>query len=347
MSRKKITEPEQTEETNLTNQPKTEQEKAVDEIFEQEVLNKLENKEVEEKEEETEAEVEAKAEEEKQEEEEEKEEKKEEEIEAEKTTDEKKEEVKEQEGQEQIKDDLLKKYGLTKFKKIEDALEAYKELESAYGKAQTIISSYQKGVIPQEIQEGVEGALNIVSRPRVRFEAPDPSLYNLDDGTFDIQGYLTDALNNYTLSLQKSLVFGELASALYTVLSHSVVDKYSGLKRDIESEKQAEIIASELREVYPQLEKDKEIAELFQAAVLKRHQDKNGPLTKEDFFEIAKKVVGLKYKTTPKEQPVETGGFTGQMGASEKPETAPKSEQEQAVDELFQTYINKKSSGLF
>lgn len=332
MPRKKLQEEEETQ--NLTPE-----EKAVDEMFEEQMGEKVEEQEEEVKTKGQEQEIEEKKEQEKVEEVEgkEKEEKQER----------KEEEKKEKEEEKPSKDqELLKKHGLTKFKTIDDALNSYKELESAYGRAQNIISSYQRGVIPQEIKEGVEGAINIVSRPRVKFEVPDPSPYELDDGTFDIRSYITDVLNNYTANLQRSLVFGELGSALYTVLSSSVVDKYSNLKQEIDIEKQADEIAQELRQVFPQLEKDDELAELFEGVVMKKYQEKQAPLTKEEFFDIAKKIVGLKYKTTQEKPTVETSGFTGQMGEKGYVE-APKSKEEQAIDEMFNEYLNKKSSGIF
>lgn len=347
MPRKKIVEPEEVvDETNETAQSEitettpepTIQEKAIDEMFNEQV----EQLQPEEKEDKKEKEIEK-----------DKEETKETE------TKEEKEETK-QEPQEEIKDEksedeklkqeqqLLQQFGLSKFKSIQDALNAYKELESAFGKAQTIIQSYQKGVIPQEIKEGVEGALNIVSRPRVKFEVPDPQNYNLSDGTFDVASYLQDTLDAYTLSLQKSLVFGELASALYTIMSRAVIDKYSSLDEKIKTEKQAEEIANEIETLFPQLKTDAELSDLYEKAVLGHYQKKGQPLTREEFIEIAKKIVGLKQVSQkPKPTIPEVGGFTGQMGSPENAEEPPKSKEEKAVDEIFESSINKQKASIF
>lgn len=316
--------------------PKTKEEQAVDEIFESQFPSQ-ENEEQEnekelKKEEGPEKEEEAKK-------TEETEEKLKEEVKKEEKT--KEEKIKETD-EEATK--LLQELGLQKFKNIEDALRAYKELESAFGKAQATIQAYQRGVIPQEIKEGVEGAINLVSRPRVRFEAPDPESYNLEDGTFDIQSYITDALNNYTLSLQKSLVFGELATALYTVLSRALVDKYSNLEEKIKTDKEAEEIASEIETLFPQLKEDEELSDLYEKAVLGFYQKKGQPLTKQEFIDIAKKITSLKYKSQPKSSSqTEVGGFTGQMSSTESALKTPKTKEEEAVDEIFEEALNKKN----
>ncbi|MEM4270800.1 MAG: hypothetical protein QXO70_01750 [Candidatus Pacearchaeota archaeon] len=353
MPRKKIVEPEEVvEETNETAQPETTettpeptiQEKAIDEMFNEQV-EQLQPEEKEDKKKEETEEVKKETEEIGTKEEKEKEKKEE-------TKQEPQEKIKEEvkaKDEEKVKQEqqLLQQVGLSKFKNIQDALNAYKELESAFGKAQTIIQSYQRGVIPQEIKEGVEGALNIVSRPRVKFEVPNPQNYNLSDGTFDVASYLQDTLDAYTLSLQKSLVFGELASALYTIMSRAVVDKYSSLDEKIKTEKQAEEIANEIETLFPQLKTDSELSDLYEKAVLGHYQKKGQPLTREEFIEIAKKITGLKQiPQKPKHTIPEVGGFTGQMGSQEKADEPLKSKEEKAVDELFESSVNR-SSGIF
>lgn len=245
----------------------------------------------------------------------------------------------------EIERQLLEKHNLTKFKTIEDALTSYKELESALGKAQALNAAYQKGVIPDEIKEGVAGAINIISRPRVKFDLPKTDGYFNDDGTFDIENYIQDALESYTVNLQKSLVFGELASALYTVLSQSVAEKGKTIKEEIEREKTINQIANEIETYFPQIKEDKDLGELFTALVEKKHQEKQAPLTRDEFIEIAKKVVSLKKVNIQKqeeEEKLENVGVSGQMSSDDsyKPN---KSTQEKAVDELFERHLIKSS----
>lgn len=356
MPRKKIVEEETQEEqiqneTPLTTSP---QEQAVDEIFNEQVeeitsqneqkpqepqektLDEQEQKEEQKEEKETDY---AKEESQKKEEEKTKEE--------DGLKEEEKKEIKQEETTKTLDEErkILEEAGLSKFKSLKDALEAYKELESAFGKAQTTIQAYQRGVIPQEIKEGVEGAINLVSRPRVKFELPNPESYQLEDGTFDVKTYVEDALNNYTLSLQKSLVFGELASAFYTVLSRAVVDKYQNLSQGMKIEEEANNLAKQIETLFPQIKTDERRARIFEKAIRGAREEKGDALTADEILTIAKDVFGT--QPVKKEEPIETGGSTGQLTSSESPITKPKTKEEQAIDEIFESSINKSNTSLF
>jgi len=334
--------PSSTQDTSLDEQ--------IEEIFEkgtktEEEVEETEEKEVEEKKEEVKEEE--KPEEKKEIKEEQKEEKAEEEKEKEKKEEEKKEETEEEKKEEEISEkekELLKKFNLTKFKSLEDALEAYKNLESAYGKVLSKLQAYQKGAIPEEAEEGLEAALKIASQPQVKFEMPDPQNYYDNEGNFDINTYMQDVLQNYTLNLQKSLIIGPLASALYTVQKAALEEKYSSLKEAEEIDKAATDIVSELKELFPDIEKDTKKTELFQKVLAGERQLKGEPLTKDEIFKIAGEIFGQKTEEKEETKPIEKQTVSSQM--KETPSQRPKNKLEEAVDEIFEE-ATKRAGAVF
>lgn len=235
---------------------------------------------------------------------------------------------------------LLEEMGLSKFKSLKSALEAYKNLESAYGKAQSIISSYQKGIIPPEIQEGVEGALNIVSKPRVKFEAPDPTGYTDSEGNFDIASYIRDALTDYTLNLQKSLLLGELGSAIYTLQKAAILEKQGELEEKLKTDEEASEIARKLTDMFPILEKDEKTFQKVSRAWAGESQLLGRKLTLDDFIRVAKEILEDTITPPKEEEKVETvGGFGGVSNGEAKL----KSKDDEIADEILEASFNKSS----
>lgn len=278
-----------------------------------------------------------------------KEEGKEEEKEGEKEEEKDKEEKPKDKELSSKEQELLEKYRLTKFKSVEDALQAYKNLESAYTKAQQLLSSYQKGIIPEDVKEGVEGAANIIKQPRVDINPPNPDEY-IVDGKFDVANYLKDALTEYTLSLQKSLVFGPLASALYTVQKAAVSDVYNQLNSTMEQERQAREIQNALLEEFPVLGENDDLAQKVARAITGEAQLKGEPLTKEEILSLAGEVVKLYNSSQEKKQEesnkvVEPVKGNPPLSGEGKPKKVDK--YEQAVDEIFEAALSAQKSSLF
>jgi DNA mismatch repair ATPase MutL len=263
------------------------------------------------------------------------EEKKEEKTEekAEEKKEESKEEPAEKVSQEETK--LLEEMGLQKFKSLKDALEAYKNLESAYGKVTATLASYEKGIIPPEVQEGVQGALNLVSKPRVKFDVPEPTNYVDEEGNLDIVRYLRDVLTDYTVELQKNIVFGQIGSALYTLQKAALMDKYNELEEKTRLDQEATTISQRLIEKFPVLN-DEKVFNKVARAWAGEAQLLGRKLEFEDFVRVASEVLG-EQPTTPKEEPpVENvGGMAGSVGKEKL------SKEEEVVEELFEASRQK------
>lgn len=296
------------------------------------------SKEKEKPEEEKKEEVEVKPEEQK---EEEKAEEKKEEKEEEKKEEEEKQETEEKKEVSEKERQLLEKYKLTKFKSIEDALEAYKNLESAYGKTLAKLQAYQKGVLPEEVDEGIETALKIVSKPVVSVNLPDVEGYQDEEGNFRIADYVKDVLEQYTVELQKSLVFGPLASAVYTVQKTALEDKYRSIKEADEIDRQATEVYRELEQIFPKGMKDQRKVELFQRAVLGEAQLKKETLTKDDILRIAGEIFGSEEEQLQPQQRSVQEKTTVSAQVTEKPTPAPKNEIEKAVEEIFDEAVKR------
>lgn len=237
---------------------------------------------------------------------------------------------------------LLEELGLGKFKSVKSALEAYKNLESAYGRAQSIISSYQKGVIPQEMKDGVEGALNLASKPRVRFEVPDPNNYTDEEGNFDIASYFRDALTDYTLNLQKSLILGELGSALYTLQKTAILEKQSELEEKLRTDEEATDIARKLTDMFPVLERDEKVFQKVSRAWAGEAQLLGRKLTLDDFVRVTKEVLGDTVSVPPKEEEkVESVGGVGNISDSE---IKPQNKEEEIAKEILEASLARSSS---
>ena len=277
---------------------------------------------------------------------------KEEQKEEQKDTDVKKEEEKKEEVKKESKEEpdeekereLLKKYGLEKFKNINAALEAYKNLESAYGKTQSLLQSYQRGVIPQEVKEGVEGALNIASRLHFTVDPPDPQGYLDSEGNFNIQEYIKDTLEPVLVEFQKSLVLGPMASAVYTIQRNALLDKYQMVKQEEEASKQINEIYKELISTYPILEKDERVASLFEKALRGEAAVKKQPLTKEEILKVAKDLISSLKLEAKKEEPLpiekQTTGFGNILPDQNQ---TPKSKEDEIADELVKASLNRKT----
>lgn len=237
--------------------------------------------------------------------------------------------------------ELLKKYKLDKFKKIEDALEAYKNLESAYGK---VLSSFKSGQIPEEIQDGILGAKKIVKQPRINVNPPDPTNYIDSDGNIRLQDYIRDTLIDYTLNLQRSLVEGELASALYSIQKEAVLSNFSKLKEEQERERATSQLVDKIYQDYPIFKEDKELEELLSYTIQGAYALKKQPLTEQEILDIAKKVAikGQTQSQTKEElKPVETLKGSPPLTLEKKK----RNKQEEAIDEIFEA--SQRSRGIF
>lgn len=247
--------------------------------------------------------------------------------------------------QEDKQDEILKKYNLTKFKTVDDALKSYQELERAYSKTQQLLSSYQKGVIPEEVKEGVEGALNIIKQPRIDINPPSPQDYVVD-GEFDIASYIRDILTDYTLSLQKSLTFGSLASAIYTLQKSALTSSYSQLKKEEEADRQASEIRDAIYENFPIVKKDKNIERKISRAIIGEAQIKKQPLTKDEILSITADIVnGIKIENEKKDDDRQIEQLKSSPQIIENKETTGKANKiEEAVLDIYNSYQQKKSS---
>jgi len=201
-----------------------------------------------------------------------------------------------------------------KYKTVQDLEKAYAELQRAFTRL-----TEEKSNIPEK----AEDKLNVFRRTAViRPVIPDPSKYYFknenNEDVLDLEAYMKDAFNNFSIATQQSLLGGPLAAAVFSMLQQAINEEYLSTIEDKKREENAVTIWNNIQKEFPVLSKSEALQELFEKAIygekyrrLQQAQANNTEyvdLTEEDYMDLARKIVGSQPKTmvTPAVEPVET-----------------------------------------
>lgn len=111
-----------------------------------------------------------------------------------------------------------------------------------------------------------EHVLNLVAKPLVKIDVPNPDAYKDKEGSFDIQTYLHDTLTRVIVELQKSMAGGSLGAIQFGILKRSIQEESEERVSAIKADEAAKGIWDKLTTKFPILKKD-DVADRFERAV--------------------------------------------------------------------------------
>jgi hypothetical protein len=199
-----------------------------------------------------------------------------------------------------------------KYKNVEELEKAYLELQRAFNRLQN--EAKRVGVNPNTNDE-----LAVFRKtPLIRSNIPDPSYYYFTnergEEVLDLNAWMRDTLNNYSIAIQQNLLGGPLASAVYTLLSKAISEEHNNTLEEARRQEEAVRIWNNVQKTYPILSKDQRLQLLFERAIYgeKRRREieaqQNGTepvqMTEEDYIKLAGEIVGSQ-PSSPQPQPEE------------------------------------------
>lgn len=155
----------------------------------------------------------------------------------------------------------------------------------------------------------------IMSRPVVQAEFPKAENYQLQDGRFNIEQYMRDTFDAYTIQLQQQLVNGTLAALQYKTLQGAMRGEYEQMRSSLTQQQESGKIVKQLTDTFPRLVNDKQLREAFQTMIMgekaRREQmaQTSGqpyqPLQYEDYVDLLKNVLGNIEAAAKTQAPIE------------------------------------------
>lgn len=248
-----------------------------------------------------------------------------------------KQEEKKQEEPQKTEEKLI----LGKYKTQEDFEKAYKELESALGRANATITSYRNGVPAIKPGEKPTEIQQLMNTPMVHFKMPSTKDYIDNEGNLAVEEYMQDYSRNLILGIQQSMLTGPLAAAQFGILQQAMREEYDTESSKINSEREAQEITNKLYEEFPRIKDDKDLEDLVSTAIIGErtrranlaaaNNEEPKKMNYEDYRAIIKKIID---KTSPPQQQqkqdvVETMKQTPVMGISQQ---APRSDIDKTIE---------------
>lgn len=121
-----------------------------------------------------------------------------------------------------------------------------------------------RSIQTKEIDQHIQ---NLVSKPLIKVDAPNPEIYKDKDGTFDIQGYVQDYISKVVVELQKSIAGGNLGAIQFGVLKRAMQQEGEERVNAIKADENAKSIWDKLTVKFPILKKDDAVADRFERSV--------------------------------------------------------------------------------
>lgn len=129
---------------------------------------------------------------------------------------------------------------------------------------QTVTRAIDRSIQTKEIDQHIQ---NLVSKPLIKVDAPNPELYKDKEGTFDIQGYVQDYMTRIVVELQKSIAGGNLGAIQFGVLKRAMQQEGEERINAIKADENAKSIWDKLTTKFPILKKDEAVADRFERSV--------------------------------------------------------------------------------
>lgn len=188
-----------------------------------------------------------------------------------------------------------------KYKTREEFEKAYHELQRTFSKLQDKVKS--AGI---SADSEAEDELAVFRKtPVIKSTVPDPSKYyfqnNEGEEVLDLQAYMQDAFDNFSISIQRNLLGGPLAAAVFSMLGGAIKEEQFSALEQGKREEESISIWNNIQKAYPILGKDQRLQKLFQMAIYGEKRlrsieaEKNGTeyvdMTEADYLNLAKELV--------------------------------------------------------
>lgn len=188
---------------------------------------------------------------------------------------------------------------------------------------------------------------------------PKMKEYELEDGSFNVDGYMQAYTKSLIMGIQKSLAGGPLSASVFGILHNAMKEEATTMSAEAERDEKATSILTKLQTDYPRLKTDKDLEEAFDDMLQGVIQKRNGRIAAgekledlkfEDVEKILLRLIGTNSKSQPAPTtPVDDGEKTETLkggGANLNNGTGkvvPVSEVDQDIDAMMRV----KSKSLF
>lgn len=203
-----------------------------------------------------------------------------------------------------------------KYKTIDEAQKAYKEIEGAFHRANQTIEAYKTGKLvtsdgkPEELTKMINTPLIPIKKPRV-------GDYTDKDGIVDLESYMSDYTKELVLGMQRSFLGGPLAAIQFGMLKDALLGEHSKVVADAQNEQSSQEIVDKLYADFPILKSNKDIEDVVSKAITgakliasqeaKANGKEPSPFTYDDYSKVISRVLGSRKGegTATTEDPVE------------------------------------------
>lgn len=256
---------------------------------------------------------------------------------------------------EEVEKALKLKFGT--FKTPEEAEKAFKELQRTLTRLRQAATA--PAVTPAEKKEQKKAAEQYIElakkTPLVDVKIPNSKDYVLDDGSYDMDNFAKDLIQNTVMALQQEMIGGQLGSLQFGMIQEAIGEEFTAAQQKSEANANTKKIENKLYEEFPILKDNEEVAALMERAIFgevakrKYEAGKTGkefvPMVEEDFVELAKVILkNVKVEAAPVKEE-EADRLPRGVVAQPTGGKAPLDEIDQDIEDMMN--VKKKSGSIF
>lgn len=153
-----------------------------------------------------------------------------------------------------------------KYKSLEEAEKGYHELQGAFTRATQTIEAYRTGKMINEKGELPELA-KIINTPMIPVKAPKALDYISQDGTVDLDRFMSDYSRELVLSIQKSFLGGPLAAVQFDILKNALLEEHNESINESNRDRETASMTNKLMEQFPILKENQQLEEIVSNAI--------------------------------------------------------------------------------
>jgi hypothetical protein len=188
------------------------------------------------------------------------------------------------------------------FKSAEDAEAAFKEMQRTLTKLSQNKQPQPGQSADQKAQDNLSKFTQLAkSQPLVDVKLPKSEDYRLDNGNFDLDGYGRDLVRNVVMSIQQSLIGGQLGAMQFGLLQEAMGQDFQEARGAQEHTQKAASVEQKILTTYPIFKTNTQASDLLEttiygevakrAAAAAKAGKEPEPLSEEDFLKIAETLV--------------------------------------------------------
>lgn len=236
----------------------------------------------------------------------------------------------------------------TKLEALEKQIDTLtKALEKATSSVSTTKNEEEKVKEKSELDKNIE---YLRTTPVFTPSIPKAAQYKMEDGTYDIDSWLSDSLRVVILEMQKSLVGGPLAAAQFGILKGALTEESNISKEALQADIEASEIEENLYKAFPRLKNEEKAQSYFANAVqiekMRRVNEAKGDKTKakltyEEYAAIAQGVLSDITPVAPVVPQKEDLTENKKGGPQIQTDATPVNEEMKAIQEMREAKQNR------